>query len=236
MRVSADFKSIALDALNGKWKIAVLAGFISIILGVSNDNLGPEFTLRLEEGNVSAGINLAGKTIFASNLEYLGIAAVILGILLFVLASVVSIGYAYFNLNLVDGAYASISNLFEYLSDWLRAIIANLLQGIYILLWSFLFLIPGIIAALSYSMTKYILAEHPELTANEAIARSKEMMDGNKWRFFCLQFSFIGWDILAMLTFGIGNLWLVPYKEAAYAAFYREVSGTEAMVFEPILD
>ena len=53
------------------------------------------------------------------------------------------------------------------------------------------------------------------------------MMMGNRWRFFCLQFSFIGWDVLATLAFGIGHLWLTPYKQAAYAAFYREVSGTE---------
>ena len=76
-------------------------------------------------------------------------------------------------------------------------------------------------------MTDYILAEDPELTADEAISQSKSIMMGNKWRFFCLQFSFIGWDILATLAFGIGHLWLTPYKQAAYAAFYREVSGTE---------
>ncbi len=53
------------------------------------------------------------------------------------------------------------------------------------------------------------------------------MMDGNKWRLFGLQFSFIGWDILCAFTLGIGNLWLTPYKQAATAVFYREVSGTE---------
>jgi len=54
------------------------------------------------------------------------------------------------------------------------------------------------------------------------------MMDGNRWRLFCLQISFIGWSILSsLLTFGIGDLWLTPYRQAASAAFYREISGIE---------
>ena len=101
------------------------------------------------------------------------------------------------------------------------------------------FIIPGIIAAYSYAMTGYILAEHPELTAGEAIDRSKQMMYGNRWRLFCLQFSFIGWDILSSLSLGIGTLWLRPYKQAATAAFYRDISGTEYTVspeeHEPVL-
>ena len=80
-------------------------------------------------------------------------------------------------------------------------------------------------------MTSYILAENPELTASEAIERSKQMMSGNRWRLFCVQISFIGWEILsALLTFGIGSLWITPYKQAAIAAFYREVSGTERII------
>ena len=98
----------------------------------------------------------------------------------------------------------------------------------YTFLWSLLFIIPGIIATYSYAMTGYILAEHPELTASEAIERSKEMMSGNRFRLFCLQLSFIGWAILCAFTFGIGYLWLGPYREAATAAFYREISGTES--------
>ena len=62
------------------------------------------------------------------------------------------------------------------------------------------------------------------MTASQAIQRSKELMRGNRWRLFCLQFSFIGWMLLSSLTFGLGNLALRPYQEAAYAAFYREVS------------
>ena len=86
-------------------------------------------------------------------------------------------------------------------------------------------MIPGIIAFYANIMGAYIMLENPELTAREALAKSREMMKGNKWRLFCLSFSFIGWDILAALTLGIGHLFLCPYVEAANAAFYRELKN-----------
>lgn len=84
-------------------------------------------------------------------------------------------------------------------------------------------------------MTDYILAENPSLSASEAINQSKSMMSGNKWRLFCLEFSFIGWGFLAALTFGIGNLWLTPYRHAAEAAFYREISGTSPPIEQKVM-
>ena len=104
----------------------------------------------------------------------------------------------------------------------------RLLVGVFTFLWSLLFIIPGIIASYSYAMTPYILAEHPEIGVMDAINASKKMMSGNKFRLFCLHFSFLGWDILSLLTFGILRFWLQPYKETANAAFYREISGTAA--------
>ncbi|MBQ7775656.1 MAG: DUF975 family protein [Lachnospiraceae bacterium] len=74
-----------------------------------------------------------------------------------------------------------------------------------------------------YAMAPYILYENPGMGANQAIKESIQLMNGNKWRLFCLCISFIGWALLTVLTCGIGGLWLKPYQEAAYAAFYREI-------------
>jgi len=124
----------------------------------------------------------------------------------------------------------------------------DLLMSVYIILWSMLFVIPGIVKSFSYAMTPYILYEHPELSPNAAITESRRMMDGNKGRLFCLELSFIGWHLLSAvpaviagtaLLFGVLGLFVaVPlfiisciasycvcaYQEAAHAAFYREVS------------
>jgi uncharacterized membrane protein len=82
-------------------------------------------------------------------------------------------------------------------------------------------------ASYSYVMVHYVMADHPELTAREALRESKEIMHGNRWRFFCMILSFIGWEILGILTLGIGFLWITPYQQAAIAAFYRDITGTD---------
>lgn len=91
----------------------------------------------------------------------------------------------------------------------------------------FLALIPAVVVTTmkqySYAMTPYILYENPGMNAMKAIEESKKLMNGNRWRLFCLAISFIGWGFLCVFTCGIGALWLKPYQEAAYAAFYREI-------------
>ena len=128
------------------------------------------------------------------------------------------------------------------------------LQGLYIALWSLLLVIPGIVKTYSYAMTPYIMSEHPSLTANEAITESRRIMNGNKWRLFCLDFSFIGWELLCsvplyaggflvlkyftgseamaislvlLLTIplSIGFFFVRPYEEAAWATFYRDITA-----------
>lgn len=251
MKIAEDFRRIAREVLTGKWLIAVAVGLVASILGAGGDN-GPEFKINIDGSNADLSFNFAGQDIFstgggidsdigafiAGSIGIIVIAAIFMAIIYFVLGSFTGVGYAKFNLNLADRKIASFENLFEYFSYWKTTTIARLLRTIYVLLWSLLFFIPGIVASLSYAMTDYILAENPELTATQAIEQSKLMMYGNRFRLFCLQLSFIGWDILATLAFGIGHLWLTPYKQASYAAFYREVSGTEHYEdeFETVID
>ncbi len=95
------------------------------------------------------------------------------------------------------------------------------LRDIYTMLWSLLFIIPGIIKAYEYRMIPYILAENPDMDKNDVFALSKEMMTGQKWKTFILDLSFIGWDILSMLTIGLlGIFYVAPYKRATHAALY----------------
>ena len=93
------------------------------------------------------------------------------------------------------------------------------------LLWSLLFIIPGIIASFRYALAFYILADHPEIGIFEAIRESKRLMYGNKLKLFCLELSFIGWFILGLLTAGIGMLWVMPYIIASTAGFYEVANG-----------
>ena len=240
MRYAADFRAISRDSLRGKWAIAVITGLVASLLGALGSE-GPEVKFNIDStSGINVGLEYAGKTILSTNggfnkglaaviagsAMYIALAAIALAIVYFILGSIIEVGYARFNLDLVDKTEAKIETLFQYFNYWKATAATRFLKGLYIFLWSLLLIIPGIIAGYSYAMTEYILAEHPELTADEAITNSKAMMEGNRFRLFCLELSFIGWEILCAFTFGIGNLWLRPYKQAATAAFYREVSGT----------
>lgn len=238
MKCAADFRETAREALRGKWVIAVIVGLIASLLGGGGSN-GPKVNFNIDSTGANANFSVAGQTVYSTgggldpeisaflvgSAFYIAAVALVMAVIWFVLGSIVGVGYAGFNLDLVDHQEPAFEALFRYFSYWKTTAIAKLLQTLYILLWSLLLVIPGIAASYSYAMTDYILAERPELTATEAISFSKEMMSGNRWRLFCLQFSFIGWDILCMVTLGIGNLWLDPYKQAATAAFYREISS-----------
>ena len=249
MKYAADFRSLARNALSGRWTMAVIAGLIASLLGAIASN-GPELKLDISDSGANVVFQFAGQTIYSTggglnsgmaawiigSATFIVIAAIIMAVVYFVLGSIIEIGYMRYNLDLVDRQKdPEMGTLFGYFAHWKTTAAARLLQGIYVFLWSLLFIIPGIVAGYSYAMTSYILAENPELTASEAIEQSKQMMYGHRFRLFCLQLSFIGWDILATLAFGIGHLWLTPYKQAATAAFYREVSGTEYIV-DPAAD
>lgn len=80
------------------------------------------------------------------------------------------------------------------------------------------------ILELALMLTPYIIIEHEHLGTIEAMGLSIKMMKGNKWKFFVIELSFIGWAILSALTFGIGFLWLIPYISLTQANFYRDLS------------
>lgn len=136
-----------------------------------------------------------------------------------------SFGVALFFLSLSRKQVLPISDLFKGFNYFLNTLVASLLILIYTILWALLLIIPGIIAAISYSQVFFILAQDPSISASDAIKKSKEMMFGYKWKFFFLGLRFIGWLILCILTLGIGFLWLVPYMQVTFAKFHDDIRG-----------
>lgn len=232
MRSSSDLRFIARRALTGRWGVAIGSSIVASLLGgiySANININFNYSDNETAGNsvFSWFSNLTG-----SQMVFLGAAgafllnmALVFSIARLFIGSIVGIGYARFNLDLVDNVTeARFATLFSYMRFWKVAIITRIVRTLYIVLWTLLFIIPGIIASYNYALTDYILAENPELTTKEALELSKKMMYGHRFRLFCLEFSFIGWAFLCVLSLGIGLIWLLPYTEAAKAAFYRDVS------------
>lgn len=217
--MSSYYRLKAREALSGKWGIAVLAALIAGLLG------------GLVSGGLSTNIEV-DEEILAELPQivrnYLIIAASIgsiLGFVQFILGGVVHLGYCSFLLKMHDGQDVEIKDLFSMFHRFADGLCLHLLRSLYIFLWTLLFIIPGIVASLKYAMAGFIMVEDPTLNANQAITASKQMMDGHKGELFILDLSFIGWGLLNILTLGIGSLWLNPYMNASYAAFYRNISS-----------
>ena len=213
MKYASDFRRIALDALQGNWRVAILTGFVASLMGASLWGAGGgSSTGRSDSGSIGDLFYQLDDATLQLIQTILVIALVVLivwAIVTFIIGGAAKFGYAIFNLNLVDGKEARFSDLFSQFDRLGSGIIMNLLVGIFTVLWTLLFIIPGIIKSYSYSMTPFVLAEHPELSENEAITRSRELMDGNKWRLFCLMFSFIGWELLICGPFLVSLILLV---------------------------
>lgn len=203
MKTNQEFKNEALASLKGNWPAAVVSTLVMVLIG----------------GSVS-GVSCGTETYPVLTLPFF------LFSIFVVLPIGVGFNMAYRKL-LAEGDTDILGNMFRigFSSRYLKIVCTMLLVNIYVFLWTLLFIVPGIIKTFSYAMTPYILVEEPELTANQAIDKSRAMMKGHKFDLFWLYLSFIGWGILCILTVGIGFLWLVPYIEASSSAFYAEVKA-----------
>ena len=140
-----------------------------------------------------------------------------------------AVGICMFTLSLSRNENARLEQIFEGFRNYGTVLGAYLLMIVFIFLCALLLIIPGIIAAIAYSQTFYILAEDDTIDSMDALRKSKEMMDGYKWKYFCLGLRFIGWALLCVLTLGIGFLWLSPYIQVSYAKFYEDLKTNQAV-------
>ncbi len=177
---------------------------------------------------------MIGVTVIFSLLCYVINAIPTVGsIISFVIGGPLVVALAAIFLKLIREEETKVENLFDYFKHFGNTAILYITNNIFIALWSLLFVIPGIIKFYAYSMSYYIMAENPEMTAAQAREASMRLMMGNKGRLFYLHFSFIGWYLLSMLTFGILLLWVNPYVRAAEAAFYESIKpATEQPIVE----
>ena len=111
---------------------------------------------------------------------------------------------------------------------FVKSFLAGFYVWLFVFLWSLLCIIPGIIKAYSYLLTFWIMADDDSISPLEAITKSREMMDGNKFKSFCLGWRFFGWGLLSLLTCFIGSLWLGPYINVSYTKFYEDIKNSKS--------
>jgi uncharacterized membrane protein len=129
---------------------------------------------------------------------------------------------AYF-LDLIRKQETSFNHLFSGFNYFVQTLLIYLLSALYIILWSLLLIVPGIMKAFSYSMTYYILKDNPGMEAGEVIDASMALMQGHRWRLFVLCLSFFWWFMLCAVTCGIAVAYVGPYMSATLAGFYQDL-------------
>ena len=191
-------------------------------------------TLTVQEFAKYSDAILAGDYDYIYNLltpRLPGPSAYIINLALQLVLTVVSAGFVLFLMNTVRRTGACFGNLLDGFGMIGRIILLNILEGLFITLWSLLFIIPGIIAAYRYRMALYLLLDHPEMSVMQCIRESKQMMKGHKGELFVMDLSFIGWAILESIP-GLGyavQVWTTPYISMSYVLYYEALRGAETV-------
>lgn len=225
--IASDLRAWAREVLTGKWLVAGLVCLVGGLLGGGIDlasGSGSGVTVN-SDGSITEEavglLNFIPREIWSMMVTV----TVVTALLAFVIGGAVRLGMCTFSLRVVKRQNARFMDLFSQFHRLGAGFCMNFVVGLFVFLWSLLLIIPGVIAVYRYAMVPYLMAEFPDLRVMDAIRESKRLMRGNKWRLFCLQFSFIGWELLGALTMGIGYFWINPYRQVAETAFYMDVTG-----------
>ena len=186
----------ARESLKGKWGLAIVTFLIYTLLTTAPGSVRPHGSIL----TLSSTLTL-------------------------IIGGPLALGAAIFSLSISRGKEARLEQIFQGFSSFSNAFISYLLIILYVLLWALLLIVPGIIAALGYSMTFYILADDPLIKPQDALKKSKSMMYGYKLKLFYLGLRFFLLGLLCILTLGIGFLWLIPYVHITMAQFYDDIKG-----------
>lgn len=164
------------------------------------------------------------------------LAIVAIGFVIYVIISIFALAFKYFLLTPFEYGCrkffrknldepAKLSNIvYVFDSHYKNIVKTAFLTDLFIWLWGLLFIIPGIIKAYQYRLVPYIMSENPDMSFRDAQAESARLMNGNKWKSFVLDLSFIGWHILSFFTWGLLEIFFVgPYKASTDAALYESI-------------
>lgn len=178
-------------------------------------------------------LKTAAKQQIKGNIGMLFVCLLIVGVLSSIvpgLATIIvgpplSLGLAMIFLGMTRDEKPEVNTLFNGFSYMGPSILLYIMVLVFTFLWSLLFIIPGIIKGISYSMSFFILAENPEMTASEALDESKRITSGHIGDIFVLYLSFIPWILLCYITCGLALIYVLPYMQATMANCYLELKN-----------
>ncbi|MBR2729771.1 MAG: DUF975 family protein [Lachnospiraceae bacterium] len=223
-----ELKGIGKTALKANYWKSVIAAFLLALLagGVYTSSRSQSIEMDVTPESLQQGmqsIPLEAIALISGALLIILLIALVLKIFFF---NPLKVGcFSFFRKNVTDPG-TKLDMILSGFSQYGRTFVTLFLSDLYVFLWCLLLVIPGLMKAYSYRLVPYILADDPELSPREVLEKSQQMMDGQRWNAFVYDLSFLGWEILGVLTFGVVNLlWTNPYKENADAALYLRLRG-----------
>ncbi len=196
-----------------------LVGLVYLVISYLGGRVAQQPQIRLEAMlEVPEQLEALLATISFGRVAALALATFLLSLFL----AVINCGWTLYTLRVSrEEDPGSFETLFACFKQFGRFVLAQLLIELFVLLWTMLFIIPGIIASFAYSQTFYIMLDDPSISPREAIRKSRAMMVGHKLEYFLLGLSFFGWALLSALTMGLLDIWLRPYMDVTMSAYYN---------------
>lgn len=229
MLKSKELRVKAWKSLKGKyWKaflvVLVLGVLVSIGTGlVSYAQSMTDLVSMADPSQLDSTMQLGAVVITVAALVLC-----IVGLLISIfVGNAATVGMSYYFIKNTDSKPSFADAFHGFKVKYRRNVGTLFVAAIKLVLWSILLVIPGIIKSYEYAIIPYILADDAEISSKDAFKKARAMMKGNKWRLFKLNFSFIGWYLLCILTLGIGTFFLLPYINAATAEFYAELKSKQ---------
>ena len=217
--LARDFRARARESLANNWGLAIV---ICLLVGILSGgvDLVSGVTVTVDAAEMGMG-SMISRPMWSMMMTI----TLVSSLVALVIGGAVTMGRCTYFIKLHNHEQAGFWDLFSQFNRIWDGIKMQVMMSVVILFWTMLLIIPGIIAIYTYAMVPFLMAEFPELGIINSMRESKRLMRGNRWRLFCMEFSFLGWNLLSALTMGLLNLWINPYMNASMTAFYMEVTG-----------
>ncbi len=221
-----ELKQKAKQLFNSNYWKYVIATFVFALLTVASTSSGRDSSS--DSGLSVNSLNLTNRQLVLLTSIILIAAATIAVISIAVdilVRNPIRVGYARFLLKSEEDSETTVGYMFSSLKgNYISSALKMFTTKLIIVLYTMLFVIPGIIKAYQFRLVEFILAENPDMSAHEARMLSKDMMYGQKWNAFVLDLSFIGWHLLSAMTAGILSVFYVkPYVELTEMYLYKAI-------------
>ena len=219
---SSNLRALGRNALAGKWQSAIIAVIVytlcvqlppAILNTLFGLDMGELYSMNMGY-SYNVGVD-SYSTVYNSMPAYSPLS----GIYSLLVTGAMDLGLTLFFLAMFRRQIVGIGDVFLGFERYGKALGLFLFQGLFIVLWLLLFIVPGFIAAIRYSQAFFILADDPNKGIRQCMDESKMMMRGNKAKYFCMSLSFIGWAILASIPAGV----LSGISEALYLSGFMTV-------------